>query len=103
MCFAREMQASADGARTETVRFADPRWPSVQVIRGATAIPLAAPAPVFHATSANTEVVTFGDGTGTSVKIVRGSDVAPPAGPPAGRVQTVRFGGLGGPSVDIVR
>lgn len=97
----------AGNAQSELVRFADPRWPSVQVIRGASAVPLAAPmvapAPVFHATPANTEIVTFGDGTGTSVKIVRGADAAPSATPPAGRVQTVHFGGLGGPSVNIVR
>jgi transglycosylase-like protein with SLT domain len=85
------------------VRFADARWPPVQVIRGASAVSLAAPAPTFHATPVNTEIVTFGDGTGDSVKIVRGNGVAPPAAAPTGRVQTVRFGGLGGPSVDIVR
>jgi hypothetical protein len=90
------LPAFGGGARGETVSFADPRWPSVQVVRGAPA----APAPVFQATPVNAEIVTFGDGTGASVKIVRGGGAAPPL---AGRVETVRFGGIGAPSVNIVR
>lgn len=93
--------ALAGGVQSEIVRFADPRWPSVQVVRGVSA----APAPLFHATAANTEIVTFGDGTGSSVKIVRGSGIAPTpiAHTETGRVETVRFGGVGAPSVNIVR
>ncbi len=107
--------------RVETIHFADPRWPAVQVVRGAAsrgmpspqaplAAPLALPVPQFRATTANTEIVTFGDGSGERVQIVRGSGSAtpvPPPTPPAlpqiggGRVQTVRFDGL--PSVNIVR
>ena len=100
LCCACALPALAGGVRTETVRFADPRWPAVQVVRGVPALP----APLFHATPANTEIVTFGDGTGSSVKIVRGSGVAlPPARIETGRVETVRFGGAGAPSVNIVR
>ena len=97
----------------ETVHFADPRWPAVQVVRGASSAsrpverpltpPIASPRPVFRATAANTEIVTFGDGTGTRVQVVRGSGLAAPAAPQidGGRVQTVRFAGM--PSVDVVR
>jgi len=108
-------------AQVETVRFADPRWPSVQVVRGPSAAPVprvvrgvpavAAPQPpVFRATAANTEIVTFGDGTGQSVRVVRGSGTAPAAGVASsapqtavGRVETVRFGGIGAPAVNILR
>ena len=99
LCCACALPAVAGGASTETVRFADPRWPAVQVVRGA---PLA-PAPPFRATPANTEIVTFGDGTGSSVKIVRGSGAPPVPRTDAQRVETVRFGGAGAPAVDIVR
>ena len=98
LCCASAWPAFAGGAQSEIVRFADPRWPAVQVVRGASA---ALPAPLFRATAANTEIVTFGDGTGGSVKIVRGGSGG--VAPPAGRVETVRFGGLGAPSVNIVR
>lgn len=99
-CCACATQAAAGGERTEIVRFADPRWPMVQVVRGA---PLA-PIPVFRATPANTEIVTFGDGTGSSVKIVRGGVTAPPVPRiEAERVETVRFSGAGASAVNIVR
>lgn len=112
------LPAVADSvAQVETVRFADPRWPSVQVVRGASSVPApvahppVAQPPIIHATPANTEIVTFGDGTGQSVKVVRGSDTAPAAAlasatasplTGAGRVETVRFGD-GAPAVNIVR
>jgi len=100
--------------RVETVRFADPRWPAVRVVRGPSSAALAAasksPAgPLFRATPANTEIVTFGDGRGESVRIVRGSGSAPPSGIAAAnnnanaRVETVRFAGAGGTLVNIVR
>lgn len=113
-CCACALPAAADGVRSETVRFADPRWPSVQVVRGAPAAALppvqvvrgapAATPPVFKETPANTELVTFGDGTGSSVKIVRGS-ITPPPVPRADaeRVETVHFGGVGASAVNIVR
>jgi hypothetical protein len=101
-------------ATVETVHFADPRWPAVQVVRGASSgtppagrpltAPIASPPPVFRATAANTEIVTFGDGTGTRVQVVRGGGPAVPLAAPqigGGRVQTMRFAGLS--SVDIVR
>ena len=92
--------ALAGGGQSEIVRFADPRWPAVQVVRGAPA----SQAPLFRAIPANTEIVTFGDGTGGSVKIIRGGGSAPPPARVAtGRVETVRFGGAGAPSVNIVR
>jgi hypothetical protein len=103
------LAADAARERVETVRFADPRWPVVRVVRGPssgvpTATPIAANAPLFRATAANTEIVTFGGGTGERVQIVRGSGVelrlASVAGP---RVETVRFGGVGAPLVNIVR
>jgi hypothetical protein len=102
--------AFAGDTRTETVRFTDPRWPAVKVVRG---IPTAAAPvpqrPAFQSTPANTETVSFGDGTGRTVAIVRGI-AAPAATPlqqmaaiPRQRVETVRFGGLGAPLVNIVR
>lgn len=105
LCCACAMQAAAGDVRSETVRFADPHWPAVQVVRGASA---AAAPPVFKETSANTELVTFGDGTGSTVKIVRGSGTALPAPPPmprtdVERVETVRFAGVGASAVNIVR
>jgi hypothetical protein len=105
-------------SQVETIRFADPRWPPVQVVRGASrsappagsapppAAILAAP-PVFRATAANTEIVTFGDGRGETVHVVRGSGLEPPPASVArvsgGRVETVRFAAVGAPLVNIVR
>lgn len=114
LCCVSMMPAAAGDVRSETVRFADPRWPAVQVIRGVPVaarpqvqVPRGAPSiapPVFTATAANTELVTFGDGTGTSVKIVRGSSLsAPTPRIDAGRVETVRFAGFGASAVNIVR
>lgn len=102
------LPAFAGGAQREVVRFADPRWPAVQVVRGVSAMP--APRPVFRATPANTEIVTFGDGTGSRVTVVRGASIAPiPAAARVGagrvepeRVETVRFGNGASP-VNIVR
>jgi hypothetical protein len=99
--------------QVETVRFADPRAPAVRVVRGAPqGVPPAAPAPVFRAIPGNTEIVTFGDGRGAAVHVVRGT-IAEPAGARAlraeptniepAKIETVRFGGLGAPLVNIVR
>ena len=100
LCCAGVVPALAGNVRTETVRFADPRWPAVQVVRGASSLQT----PLFRATPANTEIVTFGDGTGSSVKIVRGTTApAPVARRETDRVERVRFGGLGAPAVNIVR
>jgi transglycosylase-like protein with SLT domain len=98
------LAADLPGQRVETVRFADPRWPAVRIVRGPSQA--AAPAPVFRATPANTEIVTFGDGTGQRVQIVRGTGMAPQrpvADEAKTRVDTVRFGGLSLPSVNILR
>jgi hypothetical protein len=101
--------AEVANERVETVRFADPRWPAVRVVRG---VPSGAPAlapqaagpPVFRATPANTEIVTFGDGRGESVRVIRGSGVEPRVAAAANpRVETVRFGGAGASPVNIVR
>jgi hypothetical protein len=91
--------------QTETVRFADPRWPAVKVVRGvpAAASPIAE-RPFFQSSPANTEIISFGDGTGRTVSVVRGT--APPpqiAAISKERVETVRFGGVGAPFVNIVR
>ena len=87
--------------RVETVRFADPRWPTVQIVRGSvsgTPSPLAVPQ--FRKTQKNTELVSFGDGTGRTVTVVRGSGLdgvvgaSTPAAVPNGtrmRVETVHF------------
>ena len=73
--------ADAPRERVETVSFADPRWPTVKVVRGIpqskpaarprVALPPApsAPPPVV---AARTEIVTFGDGRGDRVIVVRG-------------------------------
>ncbi|HTQ33313.1 MAG TPA: lytic transglycosylase domain-containing protein [Stellaceae bacterium] len=99
--------AAHAGSRTETVRFADPRWPAVRVVHGVPSTPRpTAQRPVFRATPANTEIVSFGDGTGRTVSVVRGSEppaAAAPAPVMTGRVETVRFGGVGAPMVNIVR
>ena len=93
-------------ARTETVRFADPRWPAVKVVRGtlAPSAPIAE-RPFFRATPTNTEIVSFGDGTGRTVSVVRGTSLPRPqmAALPRERVETIRFGGLGAPLVHIIR
>jgi len=95
--------------RVETVRFTDPRWPAVRVVRGVAPnalapAPQAAAPPLFRATAANTEIVTFGDGRGESVRVIRGSGVEPRIASAASpRVETVRFGGAGAPLVNIVR
>jgi hypothetical protein len=71
--------------------------------------PAVTAAPVFRATAFNTEIVTFGDGRGESVHVVRGygpepAIVRPDESPQAeGRVETVRFGGLDAPTVNVVR
>jgi hypothetical protein len=77
----------------ETVRFADPRWTPVRLLRGvptnhpaaAPVVMMAAAAPVvrpqFRATATNSEIVTFGDGRGERVTIVRGPGAAPPPVP----------------------
>ncbi len=109
LCCACLAPALAAGERVETVRFADPRWPAVQVVRGPGSGPSsnAAPAPAFQATPANTEIVTFGDGSGARVQVVRGAGSslasAPPRMPKSATVETVRFAALGLPSVDVVR
>jgi len=92
--------AFAGEVRTETVHFADPRWPAVKVVRGGAPVPQIVERPFFQATPGNTEIVSFGDGTGRTVSVVRGS--APPP-LPVRRVETVRFGGLGAPLVNIIR
>jgi Transglycosylase SLT domain len=109
------LAAEAAKTQVETVHFADPRWPAVHVVRGAShAAPPAAAvrvarsmpaAPLFQATAANTEIVTFGDGNGARVQIVRGSgsEALRAARQPEPRVETIRFGGIGAPSVNIMR
>jgi hypothetical protein len=99
-------------SRVETVRFTDPRWSPVQVVRGApdASPPLALPQ--FHKNATNTELVSFGDGTGRTVAVVRGSGLDGTAGArlpspaPADarlRVETVRFAGPLAQAVSIVR
>lgn len=99
------LPAVAAGAQTETVRFADPRWPAVQVVRGPSH---RAPAPPVGAriaaappavAAAGSEIVTFGDGSGARVRVVRGAGPPPARG--GERVETVRFAGE--PAVNIVR
>jgi transglycosylase-like protein with SLT domain len=99
--------------RVETVRFADPRWPTVQVVRGVPGANPPPPAlPQFRKTATNTELVSFGDGTGRTVAVVRGNglDNAPGAHLPSPmrvdarlRVETVRFGDPLAQAVSIVR
>jgi len=103
------------GSAVETVRFADPRWPAVRLVRGSpnrTAPPptVAAAAPPLRQTAANREIVTFGDGRGTTVAVVRGTDVASaeaPSGPGSqpgrGRGETVSFANPRSPLVSILR
>jgi hypothetical protein len=96
--------------QTETVRFADPRWPAVKVVRGVPAAPASrVERPFFQSSPANTEIVSFGDGTGRTVSVVRGTAGTAPAPQtqmaalPRETVETVRFGGFGAPLVNIVR
>lgn len=98
--------------QVETIRFADPRWPSVRVMRGAPSVSAAPPSPAppqFRKTAKNTELVSFGDGTGQTVAVVRGSgfDGSVPGRPlPANarlRVQTVRFADPLVQAVSVVR
>jgi hypothetical protein len=100
--------ALADGSQVETVRFADPRWPAVKIVRGtATSGATSASAvPQFRKTAANTQIISFGDGTGQTVAVVRGSgsdsDGAGGAQRPA-RFETVRFSDPLVPPVNILR
>jgi hypothetical protein len=73
--------ADAPRERVETVSFADPRWPTVKVVRG---IPqskppvkppiavLPPPSPPPRMVAARSEIVTFGDGRADRVVVVRG-------------------------------
>ena len=75
--------AAADPSRerVETVSFADPRWPSVKVVRGVPqgkppakprfSMPTAS-SPTVRVVAARTEIVTFGDGRADRVVVVRG-------------------------------
>ena len=104
--------------RVETVRFADPRWPAVQIVRGAAGanpLPLTSPTlapPLFRKTPKNTELVSFGTGVATTVAVVRGSGLDgvsalhPAAGVPLSsglRVMTVHFNDPSMPAVAVVR
>jgi hypothetical protein len=95
--------ADVAAQRVETVRFADPRWPAVKIVRGD--VP-AFNTPMFRATASNTEIVTFGDGRGERVQVVRGWGAGPSPSaltPAKSNVETVRFAGLDAPIVSIVR
>jgi hypothetical protein len=93
---------AAEVTQVETVRFTDPRLPTVRVVRGpvpaaatprlVVAIPPASitpaptmasapalPRPQFRPTLANTEIISFGDGRATTVTVVRGSAPIPAA------------------------
>lgn len=95
--------------RVETVRFADPRWPAVRVVRGVpSGMPASerqtAPLPPFRTTVANTEIVTFGDGHAESVWVVRGPSFEQHAvTKDSPQVETAPFSGAGTPLVSIVR
>jgi hypothetical protein len=103
--------------RVETVRFADPRWPAVQIVRGAAGANPPSPsptptAPLFRKTSKNTELVNFGTGVATTVAVVRGSGLDgvsashPTGGVPLStgmRVMTVHFNDPSMPAVAVVR
>jgi len=108
--------AALTGAPTqvETIRFADPRWPTVRVVRGAPSVGANPPPPAppqFRKTAKNTELVSFGDGTGQTVAVVRGSGLdgtdagRPPLLPVDTRlrVQTVRFADPLVQAVNVVR
>jgi hypothetical protein len=96
--------AAAD-AHIETVRFADPRWPVVKIVRGAgSGVAVAAAKPIFSANPANTEIVTFGNGRSDTVRVVRGSNAAVAPVLRAGQtVQIVGFAAPSLPAVNIVR
>ena len=72
------LAADAPHERVETVRFADPRWPAVRVVRGIPQTkppakpPVAVSAAPPRVVAARTEVVTFGDGRADRVVVVRG-------------------------------
>ena len=103
--------------RVETVRFADPRWPAVQIVRGAAGANLAPPPPtlappLFRKTPKNTELVSFGTGIATTVAVVRGNGFdsvsavhATPGVPLSSglRVMTVHFPDPLMPAVAVVR
>lgn len=99
--------------QVETVRFADPRWKAVQIVRGAAGASLLPPAvPQFRKTPNNTQLVSFGDGTGRTVAVVRGSGLDgvdaghPPPVRPADtrpRIETVRFSDPLAQAVSVVR
>ena len=96
------------------MHFANPRWRTVQVVRGTPTPPPSAalPAPQFRKTATNTQLVSFGDGTGRTVSVVRGSGldnalaphplVAPPYDTRL-RVETVHFTDPLMPAVAVVR
>ena len=100
--------------QVETVHFANPRWKTVQVVRGAPTAPspAALPVPQFRKTATNTQLVSFGDGTGRTVSVVRGSGldngliahplVAPPYDTRL-RIQTVHFTDPLLPAVAVLR
>ncbi|HXP06002.1 MAG TPA: lytic transglycosylase domain-containing protein, partial [Stellaceae bacterium] len=106
----------APANQVETVRFANPHWRTVQVVRGTpNAGPpsqAALPVPQFRKTATNTELVSFGDGTGRTVAVVRGSGLDssegahPPVAPPFDtrlRFETVHFSDPLMPAVAVVR
>jgi len=98
--------ALADGSQVETVRFTDPRWPAVKIVRGAASsgAPPAAAVPQFRKTAANTEIVSFGDGSGQTVAVVRGSGIEGAGGAQRqARLETVRFADPPAPPVNILR
>jgi hypothetical protein len=85
-CACGSAAADAPRERVETVSFADPRWPSVKVVRGipqskqpakpAIAAPVTASMPP-RVITARTEIVTFGDGRADRVVVVRGAVPSP--------------------------
>jgi hypothetical protein len=102
--------------QVETVRFANPRWRTVQVVRGAPNAgppsPTPLPPPQFRKTDKNTEFVSFGDGTARTVTVVRGNGLdsrdgaRPPLAPPFDtrlRFETVHFTDPLMPAVAVVR
>ena len=100
--------SSASADTVETVRFADPRWAAVRVVRGGVPGRPASPAPPqLRKTASNTEVVSFGDGTGRTVAVVRGTGLGGLAASPGagrqGRQETVRFSDPLVPAVSILR
>jgi transglycosylase-like protein with SLT domain len=86
-------------SEVETVRFADPRWAPVRLLKGP-AHPAMPFSPAPGATSS--ELLRFAAG---HVAVVRGARrrVAPPPPIPAAGIETVRFPGTRLPAVSIVR